>query len=463
MLIYSGEPLDLYKKENLQIDPDWNERDFTALVRNYLEGKTEKVLAISGLRGTGKTVGCLQASGIRDTTYILAQKGDGKTGRDYIDTIRKTKSKCILIDEYSWIEDRKELDQYLLTAIQNGHRIVLTGTESITLDLLNYGTLYHRIQAIHTTMFPYGEYLRVYGKSHSKETCREYLTEGGLFKEYAIKNYDGMREYIETAIVGNLAGYLKNEMSEETARTLTYAVLYLAICPSNLSAIPMLRNENVTMENFLDLMGINPSIKPDQRDIHRVADLFEETGIIVRIPNYNRKSPRKEQYYIVNPSLTCQLIMQVYGLDTLENALLGHVFESCVGVQLSTNRLFDHNIFFYNNEGASGSPENRELDLIITDKKEDHAFFFECKYSQSAHLKPNTTLLSGYLEANEFQGIDIEGRYVIYNGRPRILEKDVGKIIFTPIGDMLDNYFQFETNVKAITEKTSPVKTTDPR
>ncbi len=335
MKIYEGEKLKAYKAHELEIQPDWNRRDFTQRVRQYLESRAEKVLAICGLRGTGKTVGVLQAAEGLDPVYFLAQKESEKTGRDYIDFIKNTDKSIILMDEYSWIKDRKDLDYYLITAIENGKRIVITGTESITLDYLNYGVLNHRVEAIHTTMFPFDEYRRIYSLPNDRQSRNEYMTEGGLFKPYAIKDYDSMKNYVENAIVENLAGYMRDEMTKEKARTLTYAVLFKAVCPSNLFSVPVLRESGVTLDNFLDTMGINTAIEIREWDLNRVTDIFEHTGIITRILNQDENSPVREQYYINNPSLMSHLIKAAYGLPSLDDATLGHIFEAGDIVQLS--------------------------------------------------------------------------------------------------------------------------------
>lgn len=447
MLVYTGKQLDEYKKNQLQILDSWNKRDFTTGVSRYLDSSVEKVLAIGGLRGTGKTVGILQAAKGLDACYILAQKGESNTGKDYIELLKNTGEKYIIIDEYSWINDREDLDRYLITAVQNGKRIVITGTESITMDFLNYGALNHRVSVLHTTMFTYDEYRRIYNKEHSKAVCKEYLMEGGLFKEYALTNYESTKAYIEEAIVNNLADYLKERMSEEKARTLTYSVLYKAICPSNLSSVPTLHNSKVTLDNFLDTMGINTAMKIEERDLNRVSEIFEQIGLIVRVPNYDKDSSLKEQYYITNPSLTCQLILAAYNIKAIEGSILGHVFESCVMVQMASNKLAEHNIYFFNN-GSGHDPNNKELDIILTDKEEEYAYLFECKFTQNDDLRSDITLLSGYLEENYFQHTEIEGRYVIYNGKPCVKNYDVGTVLFTPIGDVLNRYFEFDENVK---------------
>ncbi|MGN0347891.1 MAG: AAA family ATPase [Lachnospiraceae bacterium] len=450
MLIYKDENLEKYKKENLNINPNWNRRNFVNCVCDYANSSTEKILAIGGLRGTGKTVGILQALEHHDILYLSSQEGESETAEDYINLLRDTDKKTIVIDEYSWIKDREKLDKYLLTSVQNHKRIVLTATESISLEFLNYGKLNHRVNTIHTTMFTYEEYLRLYNKEHSKANCKNFLMTGGLFEEYVVINFDSARQYIDDAIVSNLAGYLKNEMNFDVAKTLTYSVLYKAICPSNLSEVPTLRKNHTTLENFLEQMGINTDYIPEEKDILRVADVFKQAGIIERIPNFDKNSELKEQYYIVNPSLTCQLIKETYGLADIENSILGHVFESTVAIQLSANMLSDHVIYFYNNGSEKNNPDNIGLDIVITDKEQEFAYLFECKYKQSDTISSDKTLRSGFLEEHEFKDIDILGRYVVYNGKPSVQEYEVGTVIFTPIGDILNNYFEFDENVKII-------------
>lgn len=49
----------------------WKERDFVSQVKDYIDSSLKKVLLISGLRGTGKTVGLLQAMEHNNALYIL--------------------------------------------------------------------------------------------------------------------------------------------------------------------------------------------------------------------------------------------------------------------------------------------------------------------------------------------------------------------------------------------------------
>ena len=109
MQMYSGKYLEHYKKSSLEIDPAWNKRYFTARVEQHLKGCTEKVLVVSGLRGTGKTVGILQAADTFDALYVTAQKDEVQTVADYVDLLKETDKKYIIIDEYGWIRDRRYL------------------------------------------------------------------------------------------------------------------------------------------------------------------------------------------------------------------------------------------------------------------------------------------------------------------------------------------------------------------
>lgn len=452
MLIYEGTDFENYIKNELKINTEWIPRDFSDCVKKYLESSTHKVLAVGGLRGTGKTTGIIQAARGMDCCYILALKNDTDiSGQDYINFIKKTDRKIIIIDEYSWINDRRDLDYYLATAVYKGKRVVITGTESISLDFLNYSTLNHRVSMLHTTMFTYDEYLRVFKKEHNKSSCYEYLKSGGLFKDHILKTFDDMKDYVEEAVVYNLANYLKNEIDVRAARTLTYSVLYKAVCESNLVRVPTLRKKSVTLDNFLEDMGIDADMQINQRYLNRVADIFEHVGIIVRVPNFQNDSVLKEQYYITNPSITYHLILHTYKLRDLDDGILGHLFEAAAMVQLATNKIDEHDIYFFNNTGIADDKKNKELDILLTDHSKNYAYLFECKNSQNDSIKNGITLLSGDLEKYYLKDIDIIGRYVIYNGKPVVKGYDIGKVVFTSLaGDIIDNYFSFEENAAMI-------------
>ena len=230
-------------------------------------------MIVGGLLGTGKTTGILQATEGLDVAYVLAQKDEGETGSDYINFLKDTDKKYIVFDEYTRILDRDALDRYLLTAVQNGKRIILTATEFIELEFLNYGVLNHRVQTLHTTKYD-------------------------LSGEYALKDFNVIQDYLEKAIVKNLATFMKDEISEEIARVLTYTVLYQAVC------LPQ-QHSKVAKEHFLEMWDVDATINPNSRYLKRVFDIFEQADIIARKQDFENM---EEQYSLINQSLEHQLL-----------------------------------------------------------------------------------------------------------------------------------------------------------
>ena len=112
------------------LDLSWKERDFVAISQEFIRSKINKVLIVSGLRGTGKTTGMLQLVRKNDGLYLSSERGESETAQDYIDLIKNSPQKVIAIDEYTWIKDRERLclDSIISSCVQYGKRIILTGT-----------------------------------------------------------------------------------------------------------------------------------------------------------------------------------------------------------------------------------------------------------------------------------------------------------------------------------------------
>ena len=439
MKIYQNGLLQEFYNET--VSAQWKNRDFVEYARRYFLGANKKILAIGGLRGTGKTTGLLQSANLTDTLYITAQKGESEIGADYIEIIKHTDKKTIIIDEYSWIKDRKELDYYLYTAVQNGKRIAITGTESITLDFLNYGNLIHRVDMVHVNLFTYEEYCRLYQKKQSQAVCDEYLTTGGVFKEYILSNYDTTKNYVKTAIIDNLVGYMDGTMSEEKATALVYAVLFKAVCPSNLKKIPVISQNKLAIENFLADFNVDSDTVFTEAELKRVADILEQVGVIVRVENYDQSNVNKCQYYIVNPSLTCQLILAAYKLPQITREILGHVYEATVLCHLSYHLADGHRLYFLNTEIEPGV--NKELDAVVLSENKDYAYFFECKHRADAVLSEKSTILSDDLQS-VFPNSSIEARYVVFNGTPALRKYGEKEVLFSSLDERVSQYYLYD-------------------
>lgn len=338
MLIYTGEELEKYKYENLAFQDIWAKRNFVAGVEDYLYSSVEKILGISGLPGTGKLTGVLQATKDLDVCYIYVQQDEDCVGTDYIEVLKTINQKYIIIEEYSRIKERKRLDYYLLTAVQNGKRIVITGTETVTIEFLKYGALMHRVRILNTNKFLYEEFLKITNKKNSSVSCKEFLKSGGLLEEYAIADYNSMKRYIEMAIVDNMRDYFEGSISREKVQVIVYSVLYKAICPSNLYDIPVLGEYDITLEAFMSIMCVRTDVEIKAFELERCEQIFEHIGLIVKVPKYTNASGEEDvcervfKYYIVNPSLTYRLFVSVYDMDNIEKNILEYLYESCVQI-----------------------------------------------------------------------------------------------------------------------------------
>ena len=104
--------------EYVQSDQDsfnesWKQRDFVSDVKDYIQSSVRKVLIVSGLRGTGKTTGIIQALKDADGVYVCAEKSNDADAKEYKEFILSRSEKVIMLDEYTWIKNRRkyELDE----------------------------------------------------------------------------------------------------------------------------------------------------------------------------------------------------------------------------------------------------------------------------------------------------------------------------------------------------------------
>ena len=80
--------------EDNGIDESWQRRDFVTEVEKYIDSTLSKVLLVSGLRGTGKSVGLLQAIANKDAVYLIAEKGIMTTADDVLELTSTAHRTC---------------------------------------------------------------------------------------------------------------------------------------------------------------------------------------------------------------------------------------------------------------------------------------------------------------------------------------------------------------------------------
>jgi hypothetical protein len=437
------------------------ERDFVDTVRAYLDPEHPygRVMAVSGLRGMGKTVGILQAAEkfCDDVLYIEADEevvdGDtikGDTADDVIGVIEENNKNIVIIDEFTWIRNREKLDSYLATLIKHGHKVVVTGTESFALEYLNYGKLNHRADIVHVNSFPYAEYLWLYDHDDSYDRYQEYLIKGGCFEEYAVTNFDSMADYIKTGIIDNLVRYGRDSgrvIDEEIATAAVYTLFYKAVCPSSQKDIAVYRENRILYDDYLRLFGINPNIPGDDMfniQLNRIADVLIDAKVLIRADNLDKKSGNKFQYYITNPSITCQMLKAVYGFTDIPSGIMGYVHEAvCMSLMNSIKGEKDRLGFIE----TAGKDNNLQVDMVLTDSGMQNAYLFECKNRNHVYLAENASVLRDEVEEYFPDGM-VSGIYVVSPCKSEYKKVKGKDVIFTHDEDILTEYDMFEKHVR---------------
>ena len=141
-------------------DAKWAKRDFVYEASNYVRSSLLKALIVSGLRGTGKTTGMYQLAMDFDALYLCAEKGEQASAEDYARLLQEADKKLVILDEYTWIQNRKDafLDNIVNNCVQHGKKVILTGTESANLESLRHKELIHRAECLHVTRFSFEEF-----------------------------------------------------------------------------------------------------------------------------------------------------------------------------------------------------------------------------------------------------------------------------------------------------------------
>lgn len=416
-----------------EVNSSWKKRDFVTEVEKYIDSVLNKVLLISGLRGTGKSIGVLQAITGKDAVYITMEQGITTSAEELMNLLSTRSEKIIVLDEYTWVSGRKdsELDGYLYTLSSRGKRIIVTGTESLSLEALKSGPLIHRAITLHTTHMSFSEYCRLYDVPMNQNTCDKYLMQGGIFENYVIHNEHTMSNYIESAIIANLKGYVRDYrplFDDTKISNIIYTLLYRAIWDLLRNNPKLLQSsENIDTQIALNRLGIDlESTTISVHDIRTVADLLCSVGVLVKVPNLMNKIDdlheeifKGYKTYIVNPSLTCQFIKTVFPSYDNMNSILGMVYEANCMVDLYFKKQAADEIYYIESKEA----DNYEIDIVIVsnaDTRKKQFYLFECKHRYKVNVyHENWSIVNGKVDdalREVFPDSEICGRFIIHPG-----------------------------------------------
>ena len=169
---------------------------------------SKKVLALYGLRRTGKSVLML---GKADT---LIQEGKkvlffelhkGSNQKALLDDLQLAYSQgyqYIFIDEITYVSGFMDWANFLDSHLPNVH-VVISGTDSYGLYLANDTTLYDRCILVHTTRITYKEYCDLYPNT----SIIKFIRDGGILTKDG--DIESWQKYVDTAIVDNIVNTLQ--------------------------------------------------------------------------------------------------------------------------------------------------------------------------------------------------------------------------------------------------------------
>lgn len=414
-------------------------RDFVSKVQEYLQSIGRRVLLVTGLRSTGKTIGILQGIKDTDTAYICpAYKGCCNV-QDMKLLLSEITASNIVIDEYSWITDKDgELANYIAGLNKLGKKIILTGTESAVVHGLQSSELIHRAIEIHTNYCSYDEYRRLFNLEKTPDSLLKYLQTGGIFESRIEENFGSMKNYIQNAIIDNIASFYP-EADKEQVKMSVYTYFYNCITenykPVSLPVYNYNRN-TLSYEEYLEDFGIRTDIKLDDFVFKNVSDILESLQIAIKIRDLRINSHTRT--YIVNQAISYQLVKAIYKLDTVSDKYLGHLYEASVVCNFYLSKPAVYNMYFL--EGRKKGIDY-ELDFILKEKKT--AYVFECKYSKNDEFQlSETASIAKDIIPNLLGDCDISGRFVIYQGKEKTGLTNNKDIIYTSDWDI--NYEDFD-------------------
>lgn len=242
-------------------------------ITDFVMGNDEPVVCgIIGLRRTGKTTMMWQAMAglpepLRNGSLYLEMEED-----DDMDDLTLALEKhhaegrtIFFVDEITNLYDFAGKGAALAnTYAARGLKIVLSGTDSLLIEIARRGALFDRVVPVRTTWMPWREYVSVTGRKeiHSFDN---YLEGGGILYN-DMREKIGIEAYIRTAIIDNLVNSLDNDHDGE-----------------NYGGLAELRHRNALKDFILRVLNDNTHrFFADFFKKHKIAEFETAKGIVNR-------------------------------------------------------------------------------------------------------------------------------------------------------------------------------------
>ena len=449
---------------------DLEERDFVSCVYHYLtKSHSNRVLSISGLRGTGKTTGILQAiarlNDYDNTVFLSINAGANINSQDLCLLINRKYSnkKYIIIDEITRVTGMIEGVSFLSdNYCMSGKRVVISGTDSFALDLVSNASLYHRVINKNVTFVSYAETKRTLGLSVS-----EYIDYGGLFTFDKLRDVEDAYRYTQTAIIDNILNTIRHNKSNSgvmllrnvddlTIRNVVFRILYAIVYSHYTDRVNFQRvlnsydKKEVTLygietlnQLLADSLGLDIDLVVPRNIVLEVLKIMERIGVVVSTSNIINKTDRN--YWITNPSLYNQLMKSLNDIMGEESLTISNNRNNSFAGLLFEAMIVTHTIRFSKEQGLNTyfyHKENEEIDLIVEKLSEDSRIRYLGLYE--IKLQPNSdyivsTRLKWLNNIETINNIKTYGKIickgVLYNGKDKVFNGYEDRNIYKKIVD----------------------------
>lgn len=189
----------------------YKKRKSYSALREYTLGESKKVCVVYGLRRTGKTVLLLQAikmlltKNYKPVYIVCSENNTMKELFRLIDGYKSQNYTHIFIDEITYIKDYNLSCNILYEGYSSlGLKIILTGTNSLDLNISENNMLFDRTINVNMPLMTYKEFISL----NEDLTENKFLNFTGTFS--LEDTYNKNHEYIETSVINNIENTLNN-------------------------------------------------------------------------------------------------------------------------------------------------------------------------------------------------------------------------------------------------------------
>ena len=254
-----------------------NKRKAFATLKDFVLGDEcyqGEILAVCGLKRTGKTTLLKQLLCAIDTytascAFLEMQDSDTmKTLERRIEEEQAKGKTVIFINEITKVSDFINNSSVLADCFAKaGARIIITGTDSLSIAFAEDYELYDRVRKVNTTYTSFAEYYTLF----PSEDINDYIRYGGLFyKNEAEKftiGYENILSYLHDAVTINIANSLKNNadiderasalknINETELKRITEKVVGLYSGSTDGEIITALTDKKDNAEQFARMLG----------------------------------------------------------------------------------------------------------------------------------------------------------------------------------------------------------------